>query len=76
MITHIETSIKENNKNKSQEMINSLGRQLAKEKLEGIKKDKIISSLGKHGAKLALDIIRNKNEITAIKQQLKEKGGN
>jgi hypothetical protein len=76
MITHIETSIKENNKNKSQEMINSLGRQLAKEKLEGIKKDKIISGLGKHEAKLALDIIRNKNEITAIKQQLKEKGGN
>ena len=76
MIVHIETSIKENNKKKSQEMINSLGRQLAKEKLEGIKKDKIISGLGKHETKLALDIIRNKNEITAIKQQLKEKGGN
>ena len=40
MIIHIETSIKENEKRKAQEMINNLGRQLAKEKIENMKKDK------------------------------------
>ena len=59
-----------------EEKLNATGKQLAKEKLESIKKDKVISELGKHETKLALDIIRNKNEITVIKQQLKEKGGN
>lgn len=59
-----------------EELLNSLGKQLAKEKIENMKKDKTISELGKHESKLTFDIMRNKNEITAIKQLLKEKGGN
>ena len=57
------------------ETLNQIGKQLAKEKLENMKKDKTISELGKHESKLTLDIMRNKNEINAIKQQL-NKGGN
>lgn len=56
-------------------LLNSLGKQLAKEKIENMKKDKTISELGKHESKLTFDIMRNKNEIIAIKQLLKEKGG-
>ena len=59
-----------------EELLNSLGKQLTKEKIENMKKDKTISELGKHESKLTFDIMRNKNEITAIKQLLKEKGGN
>ena len=59
-----------------EELLNSLGKQLAKEKIENMKKDKTISELGKHESKLTFDIMRNKNEITAIKQLLEEKGGN
>lgn len=59
-----------------EETLNALGKQLVKEKMEGIKKDKTISELGKHESKLTMDVIRNKNEITVIKQLLKEKGGN
>ena len=59
-----------------EETLNTLGKQLVKEKMEGIKKDKTISELGKHESKLTLDIMRNKNEINAIKQQLNNKGGN
>ena len=58
------------------ETLNQIGKQLAKEKLENMKKDKTISELGKHESKLTLDIMRNKNEINAIKQQLNNKGGN
>ena len=54
------------------ELLNSLGKQLAKEKIENMKKDKTISELGKHESKLTFDIMRNKNDITAIKQLLKE----
>ena len=59
-----------------EETLNALGKQLVKEKMEGIKKDKTISELGKHESKLTLDIMHNKNEINAIKQQLNNKGGN
>lgn len=55
-----------------EELLNSLGKQLAKEKIENMKKDKTISELGKHESKLTFDIMRNKNDITAIKQLLKE----
>lgn len=55
-----------------EEILNSLGKQLAKEKIENMKKDKTISELGKHESKLTFDIMRNKNDITAIKQLLKE----
>lgn len=77
MILHRETSIKENSKEKLHETINGLGKQLAKEKLEGIKKDKIISELGKHESKLSMEIMKMKNEVNAIKQALAEdkKGG-
>lgn len=56
-------------------LLNSLGKQLAKEKLENMKKDKTISELGKHESKLTLDIMRNKSEINALKQLITEKGG-
>ena len=59
-----------------EETLNALGKQLVNVKMEGIKKDKTISELGKHESKLTMDVIRNKNEITVIKQLLKEKGGN
>ena len=75
MIIHRETSIKENSKENLNETINSLGKQLAREKLESIKKDKIISELGKHEAKLSMDLMQMKNEVNAIKQALDKKGG-
>lgn len=77
MIIHIETSIKENYKRKSQETINNLGKQLSKEKIENMKKDKIISELGKHESKLSMELMKMKNEVDAIKQELVEdkKGG-
>lgn len=77
MITHIETSIKENSKRKMQETINTLGKQLTKEKLEGIKKDRTIAELGKQESRLNLEVIRMKNEINALKQSYEKdkKGG-
>lgn len=75
MIIHIETSIKENEKRKAQEMINNLGRQLAKEKIENMKKDKTIAELGRHESKLSMEFMKMKNEVNAIKQTLDKKGG-
>lgn len=75
MIIHIETSIKENEKRKAQEMINNLGRQLAKEKIENMKKDKTIAELGRHESKLSIEFMKMKNEVNAIKQVLDKKGG-
>lgn len=56
-------------------LLNSLGKQLVKEKFENMKKDKKITELGKHESKLTLDIMRNKSEINALKQLITEKGG-
>lgn len=58
-------------------MLNSLGKQLSKEKIESIKKDKTILELGKHESKLSMDLMRMKNEVNAIKQALEKdkKGG-
>ena len=56
-------------------MLASIGKQLSKEKIEGIKKDKTILELGKHESKLSMELMRVKNEVNAIKQTLDEKGG-
>lgn len=71
-ITHREDSIKELSKRntKPQELINSLGKQLSKEKLENIKKDQVIAELGKHQAKASLELMQTKNEVKALKQQV------
>ena len=59
-----------------EEILNSLGKQLSKEKIENMKKDKIISELGKHESKLSMDLMRMKNEVNAIKQTFdKDKKG-
>ena len=56
-------------------MLASLGKQLSKEKIEGIKKDKTILELGKHESKLSVELMKMKNEVNAIKQALDKKGG-
>lgn len=56
-------------------LLNSLGKQLAKEKIEGIKKDKTISELGKHESKLSMELMKMKNDVNAIKQLFEKKGG-
>ena len=56
-------------------LLNSLGKQLSKEKIEGIKKDKTISELGKHEVKMTMELMKMKNDVNAIKQQLEKKGG-
>ena len=56
-------------------LLNSLGKQLAKEKIEGIKKDKTISELGKHESKMTMELMKMKNDVNAIKQALEKKGG-
>lgn len=56
-------------------LLNSLGKQLSKEKIEGIKKDKTILELGKHESKLSMELMKMKNEVNAIKQLLEKKGG-
>ena len=58
-----------------EELLNSLGKQLAKEKIEGIKKDKTISELGKHESKMTMELMKMKNDVNAIKQALDKKGG-
>lgn len=58
-----------------EDMLASLGKQLSKEKIEGIKKDKTILELGKHESKLSMELMRVKNEVNAIKQALDKKGG-
>lgn len=56
-------------------LLNSLGKQLSKEKIEGIKKDKVISELGRHESKMTMELMKMKNEVNAIKQALDKKGG-
>lgn len=56
-------------------LLNSLGKQLAKEKIEDIKKDKIISELGKHESKMTIELMKMKNDVNVIKQSLEKKGG-
>lgn len=56
-------------------LLNSLGKQLSKEKIEGIKKDKTILELGKHESKLSMELMKMKNEVNAIKQAFDKKGG-
>lgn len=56
-------------------LLNSLGKQLAKEKIEGIKKDKTIAELGKHESRLSMELMKMKNDVNAIKQALEKKGG-
>lgn len=58
-----------------EELLNSLGKQLAKEKIEGIKKDKTISELGKHESKMTMELMKMKNDVNAIKQTLEREGG-
>ena len=60
-----------------EDTLNTLGKQLSKEKIEGIKKDKTISELGKHETKLSMDLMRMKNEVNALKQSFEKdkKGG-
>lgn len=56
-------------------LLNSLGKQLSKEKIEGIKKDKVISELGRHESKITMELMKMKNEVNAIRQSLEKKGG-
>lgn len=56
-------------------LLNSLGKQLSKEKIEGIKKDKVIFELGKHESKMTMELMKMKNDVNAIKQALEKKGG-
>ena len=56
-------------------LLNSLGKQLSKEKIEGIKKDKVISELCRHESKMTMELMKMKNEVNAIKQALDKKGG-
>lgn len=56
-------------------LLNSLGKQLSKEKIEGIKKDKVISELGRHESKMTMELMKMKNDVNAIKQALEKKGG-
>lgn len=58
-----------------EDMLASLGKQMSKEKIEGIKKDKTILELGKHESKLSIELMKMKNEVNAIKQALDKKGG-
>ena len=58
-----------------EELLNSLGKQLSKEKIEGIKKDKVISELGRHESKMTMELMKMKNEVNAMKQSLEKKGG-
>jgi hypothetical protein len=58
-----------------EELLNNLGKQLSKEKIEGIKKDKVISELGRHESKMTMELMKMKNEVNAIKQTLDKKGG-
>ena len=53
----------------------AMGKQLSKEKIEGIKKDKVISELGRHESKMTMELMKMKNEVNAIKQSLEKKGG-
>lgn len=70
-------SLKDKALTEHEDMLASLGKQLSKEKIEGIKKDKTIFELGKHESKLSMEIMKMKNEVNAIKQALAEdkKGG-
>ena len=56
-------------------LLNSLGKQLAKEKIENMKKDKTISELGKHESKMTMELMKMKNDVITIKQTLEKKGG-
>lgn len=56
-------------------LLNSLGKQLSKEKIEGMKKDKVISELGRHESKMTMELMKMKNDVNAIKQALEKNGG-
>ena len=56
-------------------LLNSLGKQLSKEKIEGMKKDKVKSELGRHESKMTMELMKMKNDVNAIKQALEKKGG-
>ena len=93
LITELESKLKEKDKTieklkeglslkdkaltELKDMLATLGKQLVKEKIEGVKKDKTISELGKHETKLSMDLIRMKNEVNALKQSFEKdkKGG-
>ena len=68
-------SIKDKALTEHQEMLATLGKQLSKEKIEGIKKDKTIWELGKHESKLSMELMKMKNEVNSIKQAFDKKGG-
>ena len=70
-----ELSLKDKTLAEHEDMLASLGKQLSKEKIEGIKKDKTILELGKHESKLSMEFMKMKNEVNAIKQTLDKKGG-
>ena len=68
-------SLKDKALTEHEDMFTSLGKQLSKEKIEGVKKDKTILELGKHESKLSIKLMRVENEVNAIKQALEKKGG-
>ena len=90
-ITELESQIKDKDKtiedlkddlalkdkalNEHEDMLTSLGKQLSKEKIENMKKDKTILELGKHEAKVSMELMKMKNEVNSINQSLDMKGG-
>ena len=65
MIFHRIDSIKE--LKRKQAVIVELGKQLSKEKLNGIKKDNLITNLGKKQAQSSIEIMRMQKEIKNLK---------
>ena len=70
-----ELSLKDKTLAEHEDMLTSLGKQLSKEKIENMKKDKTILELGKHEAKVSMKLMKMKNEVNSIKQSLDMKGG-
>lgn len=72
----VRLSLKDKALSEQADMLATLGKQLSKEKIENVKKDKTISELGKHETKVSIELMKIKNEVNAIKQALdKDKKG-
>lgn len=68
-IIHREDSIKEINKGKEEKekVINELGEQLARAKIENIQKERIIDTLGEEQAKTKIELLKLKSDIDLLK---------
>ena len=70
-------SEKEKTLNVHKELLNTVGKQLLKEKFDSMKKDKAIAEMGKHQTKLSLELMQTKSEFKVLKKQAEgmEEGG-